>query len=114
MAEIFKNFSSGMPVVGYGVSNMNKTIVVVPYASGSTNKEGGYGWESSRKEQTVAQIHSIYISCRSISGAKISGVDRYNPKFFSAFNLYIEKRNSNTTTDKSYIVYDGRIVVGAP
>lgn len=113
MAEIFKNYSSGMPVLGYGIRNENKSIVVVPYAGEAVDKGAGlYGWSNSRKENTISQIHSIYISLRNTN--KLSGLDRYNPKNFGAFNLYIENKNSNNSTNINYIVYDGRIVPGAP
>ena len=96
MAESFKNYNTS-------ILNTNSAgVVVVPPAipiSGITDV---------RESGSVAQIHSIYIS--QYTENKIESLNRYNPAFFTSFNLYIMDNNGR----RSYIVYDGRIVPGAP
>lgn len=95
MAESFKNFIGNIKVK----SGTNPTIIIP--VSGTSTSSG------SREQNTVAQVHSIYIT--QVPGTKIQGLNRYEPANFFAFNLGI-KRGSTV----SYIVYDGRVAPGSP
>lgn len=100
MAESFKNYNTS-------ILNTNSAgVVVVPPAIAVSDTS------DVRESGTVAQIHSIYISQipENEDGNKIHSLNRYNPAYFTSFNLYIKDNNSKI----SYIVYDGRIVPGAP
>lgn len=99
MAEKFQSFNGSL------LTTSSSEFVIVPSGSsvGNTSSTG------SRDNNTVAQVHSIYICQRPSS--KYKSLERYNSKNFSAFNLYIKNVNTNA---KTYIVFDGRIVPGAP
>ena len=97
MAESFRNFTA--------VASTGSTSEVIIVPSGNSSSS------SSRDAGSVAQIHSIYIS--QVGTNKYKGLQRYNPKNFNSFNLYIKNTNSSTN-NKIYIVFDGRIVPGSP
>lgn len=96
MAESFKSFNTSINV------NQEEPQIIIGIGNESN-------MSNTRPINNVAQIHSIYIS--QVSPTKIPGIDRYNPANFSAFNLYIQTGSSG---EKIYIVYDGRVVPGAP
>lgn len=96
MAESFKNYNTS-------ISNTNTSgVIVIPPAISVPDTS------EIRESGSVAQIHSIYIS--QIPENKVNSLNRYNPAYFTSFNLYIKDNNAKVT----YIVYDGRIVPGAP
>lgn len=98
MAEKFRTYTKNVPTK----NSVDKEEIII-----------GTDTTSDRTNGYVAQIHSIYISQYNIENnenSRIRGTERYNPANFSAFDLYV--KNSDNTI--SYIVYDGRIVPGAP
>ena len=98
MAEKFKSYNKEIPVKSNRTSNPTEETIIDK--SNTPERPDGY----------VAQVHSIYIS--QVSNDKFEGLERYNPKNFSAFNLYIDE--GEQSNNKIYIVYDGRIVPGSP
>lgn len=99
MAESFKSFN------GTKATNETTEFVIIPSGINGSNTSS----TGSREISSSAQAHSIYISQRTTE--KLKGKYRYNPRYFSAFNLYIKNVSSNV---KTYIVFDGRVVAGAP
>ena len=94
MAESFKLYTATIATN----STTAKQIISNCISSGDRNRSNGQ----------VAQIHSLYITQK--CNNKIEGLNRYNPKYFSAFNLYVQDTSGNQT----YIVFDGRITPGSP
>ena len=101
MAESFRNFNGEVQV-----TNHNR-VIIIPKAGESINNS------QSRSSTDVVQVHSIYI-CQKKTGDKIGGIDRYEPKNFSAFNLGIIYKNESNQDIIRYIVFDGRVVPGSP
>lgn len=98
MAESFKLYIATITTKS-STSDSNKVQIISDcVSSGNRNRSNGQ----------VAQIHSLYITQR--CNNKIEGLNRYNPKYFSAFNLYVQ----DTSNNKTYIVFDGRITPGSP
>ena len=95
MAESFRNF------IKTANTGSSSEVIVIPSGTSSSS--------DSRDAGSVAQVHSIYIS--QYTSSKYKGIERYNPKNFNAFNLYIKDTVNN---NKVYIVFDGRIVPGSP
>ena len=112
MAESFRNFCASIET-----SSSNNTVIIIPKAGDNinyVNSRTNSSWTNGRQSNSYAQIHSIYISliCDNFNDNKrIYGTQRYNPKNFAAFDLYINDETNGYITN---IVFDGRIVPGAP
>lgn len=100
MSELFKNFTHRVEVTDHNEQ------ILIPSSDNPSSNLTIDGQE--RAYKSIAQVHSIYV-CQE-SNEKIKGLERYNPKSFSSFNLYIKDSEGHIT----YIVYDGRITPGAP